>query len=316
MEQNNNKIVVTGSPHVRSRMTTQSVMWNVTMSLLPALVCALWVFGWRVIGVVAVSIIGCMLTEYVCNKYLFKRKDTLTDGSAFLTGLLLGMSLPSSLPLPMAFVGGVFAIGVGKMAFGGLGQNIFNPALVGRVFLLISFPAAMTTWPVPMEWDGTTGATILTAMHESGLSPEQIDVMNLALGNRGGSLGEVGTVALLLGGVYLMIRRIIKCYIPLSIIGSIAVLDLVTGNMMVLDLMTGGLILGAVYMATDYVTSPMNRWGQILYGVMIGVITFVIRHYGSYPEGISFAILLMNGCTPLINRWMEPKIFGERRAKA
>lgn len=309
------RITVTGSPHVSTTRTTQRTMIEVIIALLPAFACGVWVFGARSIAVTAASIAGCVLTEYLCGRYMLGRKDSLRDCTALVSGLLLGMTLPSSLPLPMAFIGGVFAIGVGKMPFGGTGYNIFNPALVGRVFLLISFPVAMTTWPLPMHTDGQTGATILTAMHESGMDAGCIDIAQIALGNMGGSLGEVGAIALVIGGLYLLIRKVIRIVIPLSIVAVIVVADLITGNNFIVELLSGGLLLGAIFMATDYVTSPMTTKGMLIYGIMIGLITFVIRHYGSYPEGISFAILIMNGCTPLINRLTRPHLFGERRGK-
>ncbi len=310
-----NRITVTGSPHVSAQRTTQSVMLNVIAALLPALACGIWIFGWRSALVAAVTIAACMLTEFLCSRYMLGRRDSLRDCTAIVTGLLLAMTLPSSIPLPMAFAGGVFAIGVGKMAFGGTGQNIFNPALVGRVFLLISFPVEMTTWPLPLSPDGLTGATLLSAMKESGVDAASIDVTQLAIGNMGGSLGEVGAIALVAGWLYLTARRIIRLVIPVSILASIALLAAVTGNSVVIELLSGGLLLGAFFMATDYVTSPMTTKGMIVYGILIGVITFVIRHYGSYPEGISFAILIMNGCTPLINKLTRPLVFGERRKR-
>lgn len=310
-----NRITVTGSPHVSAQRTTQSVMLNVIAALLPALACGIWIFGWRSALVAAVTIAACMLTEFLCSRYMLGRRDSLRDCTAIVTGLLLAMTLPSSIPLPMAFAGGVFAIGVGKMAFGGTGQNIFNPALVGRVFLLISFPVEMTTWPLPLSPDGLTGATLLSAMKESGVDAASIDVAQMAIGNMGGSLGEVGAIALIAGWLYLTARRIIRLVIPVAILASIALLAAVTGNSVVIELLSGGLLLGAFFMATDYVTSPMTTKGMIVYGILIGVITFVIRHYGSYPEGISFAILIMNGCTPLINKLTRPRVFGERRKR-
>ncbi|MDE6756183.1 MAG: RnfABCDGE type electron transport complex subunit D [Muribaculaceae bacterium] len=310
-----NRITVTGSPHVSAKRTTQSVMLNVIAALLPALACGIWIFGWRSALVAAVTIAACMLTEFLCARYMLGRRDSLRDCTAIVTGLLLAMTLPSSIPLPMAFAGGVFAIGVGKMAFGGTGQNIFNPALVGRVFLLISFPVEMTTWPLPLSPDGLTGATLLSAMKESGVDAASIDVAQLAIGNMGGSLGEVGAIALVAGWLYLTARRIIRLVIPVAILASITLLAAATGNSVVVELLSGGLLLGAFFMATDYVTSPMTTKGMIVYGILIGVITFVIRHYGSYPEGISFAILIMNGCTPLINKLTRPRVFGERRKR-
>ncbi len=309
MEDNyKSNIVVTSSPHVRNPLTTTQVMWNVVIALLPALVCAVIFFGWQALGVALWTIIGAVATEAFCDKVMFKRPLAITDGSAVLTGMLLGMTLPAGLPWWIALVGGIFAIGVGKMAFGGLGQNIFNPALVGRVFLLISFPAQMTTWPELAVGgaDGMTGATYLSG------NIADPDMLDYFLGVRGGSLGEVGALALLVGAAYLWLRKIITLWIPCSIIVAMAVLAVCTGSNIGLELLSGGLVIGAFFMATDYVTSPMTPKGQIVYGAMIGIITFVIRHYGAYPEGISFAILLMNGCTPLINRWMKPRLFGER----
>lgn len=308
-------ITVTGSPHVSASRSTRRVMIDVILALLPALTVGIWIFGLRSALVVAVTIAACVLTEYSCARFMLRRRDCLGDCTAIVTGLLLGMTLPSSLPLPMAFAGGVFATGIGKMAFGGTGQNIFNPALVGRVFLLISFPVEMTTWPMPLSPDGLTGATVLSAMKESGVDAASIDIAQMALGNMGGSLGEVGAIALIAGGLYLLIRRVIRFIIPVAIIASIAIADIVTGNNVAVELLSGGLLLGAIFMATDYVTSPMTAKGMAIYGIAIGLITFVIRHYGSYPEGISFAILMMNGCTPLINKLTRPRIFGERRKR-
>lgn len=310
-----NRITVSGSPHVTAGRTTQNVMLNVLIALIPAFACGIWIFGWRSAAVAAVTIAACVITEYLCSRYMLGRRNTIKDCTAIVTGLLLAMTLPSSIPLPIAAAGGIFAIGVGKMTFGGTGQNIFNPALVGRVFLLISFPVDMTTWPMPLTPDGATGATILSAMKESGIDASSIDLAQMALGNMGGSLGEVGAIALVAGWIYLTIRRIIRLVIPLSIIGSIAIAAAVTGNNVAVELLSGGLLLGAIFMATDYVTSPMTTKGMLIYGVLIGLITFVIRHHGSYPEGISFAILIMNGCTPLINKLTRPHVFGERRKK-
>lgn len=309
----NNRIIVTGSPHVASSRSTRQVMIEVILALIPALACGIWIFGWRSLAVAAVTITACVATEYVCSRYMLGRRNTINDCTAILSGLLLAMTLPSSIPLPMAFIGGVFAIGVGKMAFGGTGQNIFNPALVGRVFLLISFPVEMTTWPLPLSPDGSTGATLLSAMKESGVDAASIDVYQMAIGKIGGSLGEVGAIALVAGWIYLTVRRIIRLVIPVSILATVVLLCVATDNNVAIELLSGGMLLGTFFMATDYVTSPMTTKGMIIYGVLIGVITFVIRHYGSYPEGISFAILIMNGVTPLINKLTRPRLFGERR---
>lgn len=294
-------------------------MWQVMVALIPALVCALYFFGIGAAIVIVTSILGCIATEYLITRYLFGAKPTIANGSAILTGLLLAFNLPSNLPVWIVLIGAVVAIGIGKMPFGGLGCNIFNPALVGRVFLLISFPAQMTTWPLPYEntWnyvDATTGATILGAMKLGELSPEGVDLWAKAVGYAGGSLGEVGAVALLLGLAYMLIRRIISWHIPVSIILTVAIFSWAVGANPLVQVMSGGLLLGAIFMATDYVTSPMCHRGMLVYGVMIGVITVVIRQWGAYPEGVSFAILIMNGFTPLINRYIKPRRFGERRS--
>lgn len=261
-----------------------------------------------VAGICAVSCVAC---EWLIAKYMLRSVSRASLVAALLTGLLLAMNLPSTLPWWMAIIGSVVAIGIAKMAFGGLGCNIFNPALVGRVFLLISFPVAMTCWALPgsgFDADAATGPTILMQMKQGELV--SVDVLDLLLGRRGGSVGEVGALALIIGFIYLHIVRVITWHIPVAIIGAVAVFDLLMGMPVVVDLLSGGLLLGAIFMATDYVTSPMSKGGMLLYGVMIGVITVIIRRWGAYPEGMSFAILIMNGCTPLINRYMRPRRFG------
>jgi len=237
-----------------------------------------------------------------------------------LTGLLLALNLPSNIPVWIVLIGSVVAIGIGKMSFGGLGCNIWNPALVGRVFLLISFPAQMTSWPVPLEnqWrylDATTGATTLGMLKLGEISPDSVDLWHNALGLTAGSLGEVSALALLLGFAWLLVTRVITWHIPVAIFASVALFALAVGDNIGVQLLSGGLMLGAIFMATDYVTSPMSRKGMIVYGVMIGVITVVIRKWGAYPEGVSFAILLMNSFVPLIDRYIKPRKFGERRAR-
>lgn len=239
------------------------------------------------------------------------RRVALFGWAPLVTGLLLGMNLPSGIPLWAVVIGSLFAIGVGKMAFGGLGCNIFNPALVGRVFLLLSFPVLMTSWPVVgdgcMSWaDAVTAPTPLMLVKQ-GVVPDNQMVIGELVGNVGGSLGEVGAIAILLGLVYLMMFRIVTWHIPVSVILSVGVVSWMSGGNPLFDIVSGGLMLGAVFMATDYVTSPMTRRGQLLYGVMIGIITVVIRRWGVYPEGVSFAILIMNGATPLINRYVRPR---------
>lgn len=287
-------------------------MFHVIIALLPAVGCALWFFRVPALLVLIVSVLSCMAVEWAVTRFMLHGKNTLSDGSAILTGILLALNLPSNLPLWMVAAGAVMAIGVAKMAFGGLGCNIFNPALVGRVFLLISFPVAMTTWPLPLA-DGVTGPTILGMTKLGTLSPAEVEITPMVLGYVGGSMGEISAAALILGFVYLMIVRVIRWYIPVSIVVGLSAVDLIAGYPVVTDILSGGLLLGAIFMATDYVTSPMTTKGMLLYGLLIGIITAVIRRWGAYPEGVSFAILIMNGFTPLINRYMRPRRFSPRR---
>ena len=266
--------------------------------------------------------------EWAINKYMLKNpRPTVTDGSAILTGILLAFNLPSNIPLWIVIIGALFAIGVVKMTFGGLGCNLFNPALAGRAFLLISFPVQMTTWPTPgqgfLTLDGTTGATPLATMKliakgEASMSDLNNSLTDMLIGNTGGCLGEVCAIAILIGLVYLLVKKIITWHIPVSILVTVAVfsglLNLANPTTYVApqyELLSGGLLLGAVFMATDYVTSPMTHKGQLIYGVAIGFLTVVIRTWGAYPEGMSFAILIMNAFTPLINNYCKPKRFGE-----
>lgn len=311
-----NKLIVSISPHIHSGVKIDRIMWHVIAALMPALAVALWVFGAQAGLTLAVSVSVCVATEYVIDRWLLRRPQTITDGSAIITGLLLGFNLPSILPWWMTAIGAIVAIGIGKMSFGGLGCNIWNPALVGRVFLLLSFPAAMTTWPTGIESgiDGISGATILTSLNHGNHDViENANMLSMAVGHMNGSLGETGAIAIILGGLWLLFKRIISWHIPVSVLGAAAILSWALGGNPLLDLLSGGLLLGAIFMATDYVTSPMSRPGQLIFGSMIGVLTIIIRRFGAYPEGVSFAILLMNSFTPLINRYIRPRIFGERR---
>lgn len=314
------KLIVSGSPHIHTGSSVKGRMWGVILALLPALAFSVYAFGLGALVVIATSVLGCVLTEYLIQKYLIKGENTIANGSAIITGLLLAMNLPSNLPIWIILIGSIVAIGLGKYAFGGLGQNIFNPAILGRVFLLISFPQQMTSWPLPMVnrasyMDASTGATILGQMKLGELLPENIDIMTTFIGQMGGSLGEMSAIALLLGGAYLLIRRIISWHIPVSIIATVALFSWLVGINPLVSILSSGVLLGAFFMATDYVTSPMTHKGMVLYGVMIGVITMIIRLWGAYPEGVSFAILIMNGFTPLINKYMRPRLFGEGRGK-
>ena len=299
----------------------------VIVALMPALIASFMVFGLGSLIVTATSVVSCLFFEWFITRVFLKKPSTLADGSAIITGILLAFNLPSNLPIYMIVVGALVAIGIGKMAFGGLGNNPFNPALVGRVFLLISFPAKMTSWPVPHQLtayaDAVTGATPMNLIGQiaggNTAAADQLPALkDLFLGNIGGCLGEVSALALLIGLLILLWRRVITWHIPVTILATVAVL---TGIMWMINpvlyvnplyhLCSGGLMLGAIFMATDYVTSPMTPKGMVWYGIGIGFLTVVIRYFGSYPEGMSFAILLMNAVTPLINNWCKPKRFGE-----
>ncbi len=317
-------LVTSGSPHIYAADTTNRTMLRVVIALMPALACALYAFGIGALIVTAVATVGCVVAEFIIARYVMGRQAPFVSSSALLTGLLLGFNLPSNIPVWIVLIGSLVAIGIGKMAFGGLGCNIFNPALVGRVFLLLSFPQQMTTWPLPLVnrlryTDAVTGATALSADAVTGATPHAqhvepaINWLDELIGATGGSLGEVGAAALIIGGIYLIVTRTITWHIPVSILATAAIFSLCLGNNPALEILEGGLLLGAIFMATDYVTSPMSHRGMILYGVMIGAITIIIRQWGAYPEGVSFAILLMNGATPLINRYMKPKKTGERK---
>ena len=316
---------ISGSPHVHSTENTRKIMYRVILALVPALLVAIYYFGWYALRLTLVTVASCMLTEWLIQKFLIKGPLTINDGSAILTGLLLAFNVPANLPIWMAIVGSVVAIGIGKMAFGGLGKNPFNPALVGRVFMLVSFPTAMTTWPQVSPifekgfiTDAITGPTPLGLLKESGASSlDQMQFVDMVLGNRGGAFGEICAIALLLGALYLFIRKVIDIATPLSILLTVFVF---TGICWLINpetyiapwyhLVYGGLLLGAFFMATDMVTSPMTTKGKILFGVGIGLITVVIRLWGAYPEGVSFAILIMNAFTPLINKAFKPQVFG------
>ncbi|MDR3061915.1 MAG: RnfABCDGE type electron transport complex subunit D [Dysgonamonadaceae bacterium] len=317
------QLIVSPSPHIHSGDSIEKKMYGVFVALIPAFLVSLLYFGLGALIVTAVSIASCVLFEFLIQKFLIKGKITIFDGSAILTGLLLAFNLPSNLPVWIVVIGASVAIGIGKMSFGGLGNNIFNPALVGRVFLLISFPAQMTTWPEPGFFpvtyaDATTGATTLAMMKAHfGVLPSFV---SMTLGKMGGSLGEVSAIALILGFVYMLWKKIITWHIPVSIVGTVfifftIVISAHTGEFAVkfplYQVFSGGLLLGAIFMATDYVTSPMSKKGMLIYGFGIGILTSVIRRYGSYPEGVSFAVLIMNALTPLINTYFKPKRFGE-----
>lgn len=322
------KPIISLSPHVHGGDSVQRNMYGVCMALLPALAASLWFFGLGAAIVMATSVASCVCFEWAISKFILKRERlTIADGSAVLTGLLLGFNLPSNLPLWIIIIGALVAIGIGKMTFGGLGCNPFNPALVGRIFLLISFPVQMTSWPEIKQYtaytDATTAATPLSLMQtaiatgDASVLEQLPSLEEMLLGAMGGSLGEVSALMLLLGTVFMLWKKIITWHIPVSILGTVAVFSTalhlwnpVYAHPLAV-LMSGGLILGACFMATDYVTSPMSHKGQLIYGVCIGLLTVVIRNWGAYPEGMSFAIFTMNAFTPLINTYCKPKRFGE-----
>jgi len=296
-------------------------MMHVIIALIPAVLVALFYFGLGAAVVICTSIVGCVAVEYLITRFMLGQKPSIGNLSAVLTGLLLALNLPSNLPVWTVLIGCVVAIGIGKMTFGGLGCNIFNPALVGRVFLLLSFPVAMTSWPEPIVnrmayTDASTGATVLGLLKQGLIEPSDVNLMDALMGQMGGSLGEVGAIALIIGFIYMLCMRVITWHTPVAIIATVAIFSLCVGAPVGVELLSGGLLLGAIFMATDYVTSPMSHKGQLVYGVMIGIITLVIRLWGAYPEGMSFAILIMNGVTPLINRYMKPRKFGEGRVAA
>ncbi len=323
------KLVVSAAPHVHSGQDVRQVMRDVILALLPAVLVGIWYFGVDAARVLILAVGGCLFFEAVMNR-LLKRPSTLGNLSAALTGVLLAMNMPSSSPWWLVLVGTGVAIILGKAIYGGLGYNPFNPALVARVLLLISFPVQMTRWVVPQGlgtgFDAATGATPLGAAKEAaslGTPLAEVGVpgsMDLLLGNVGGSFGEVSALALLAGGLFLMWRGIIRWQIPVGFIGAVV---LITGVAHLaapekyldplIHVLAGGLILGAFFMATDMVTSPVTRRGMLIFGVGCGVLTAVIRLWGGYPEGVSFAILLMNAATPLIDRYTRPRVFGGQR---
>ncbi len=325
------KLIVSLSPHAHGSDSVEHNMYGVIIALIPALIVSFVYFGIGSVIVCLSSVAACVFFEWAITKYILKKQPSICDGSAILTGLLLGFNLPSNLPVWIIIIGALVAIGIGKMSFGGLGCNPWNPALVGRCFLLVSFPAQMTSWPLVGQGlsylDAETGATPLSIMKEAIKSGDASvlerlpDSLHLLLGNPtatgAGTIGEVCALALIIGLIYMLCRKIITWHIPISILATVFIFS---GIMHLAnpiyanpidELLSGGLMLGAIFMATDYVTSPMTPKGQILYGILIGALTVVIRNWGSYPEGMSFAILIMNSFTPLINTYIKPKRYGE-----
>lgn len=330
-----NKVLVSPSPHIHADVSTARIMRDVVIALLPSVVVSILYYGWSSVMLLAVSVITCILVEYLITRFLMKSQCTISDWSAAVTGVLLALNLPPACPWWVAMIGAIFAIGVVKMTFGGLGQNLFNPAIAARVFLLVSFPVAMTKWDCPagfIKVDATSGGTLLGTVKEGlakGDSLSQIFAANdfsylqTLFINIGGSAGEISAIAILIGFVYLLARKVIRPHITLSIWATVIVFsgifwlvdllwmkDVMIYTDPLFNLLTGGLLLGSVFMATDYVTSPMSTKGGIVFGVGIGLLTMLIRYFGSYPEGVSFAILIMNSVVPLINKAFKQKKYG------
>lgn len=305
------KLIVTSSPHIRSNEATDKTMRDVVIALIPATLAGMYYFGFRTLIVVLLSIAAAMATEAIIQN-MRKQSITIMDYSAALTGLLLALNMPPEIPFWMPVVGSIFAIAIAKQAFGGLGHNFINPALAARVFLIASWPVEMTTWKFPV--DAITEATPLALIKGGSVLPESVSIFNLFIGKVGGCIGEVSALALIIGGIYLVYRGVISPRIPLIYMGTVAVFTLVYSgfdfNFMIFHLLAGGLVLGAIFMATDYVSSPMTAKGQIIYAIGCGLITVIIRLYGGYPEGVSFSILFMNVVTPLIDKYVKSNVFG------
>lgn len=326
-----NRLLVSPAPHIHAAVSTKSLMRDVVIALLPAVIVSVVFYGLGEIVVLGTSVVSCILVEYLITKFLLKKPSTVCDYSAVVTGILLALNLPYTTPWWVVFIGALFAVGVVKMTFGGLGQNIFNPAIAGRVFLLVSFPAYMTNWQMPgglFGVDAVSGATPLGLINEGIMNGQTVPEIMSANGlsysqmlfaNIGGSVGEISALALLAGFVYLLVRKVIRPHITLSIWATVALVSLVFWLAApdrftdpLFNLLSGGMILGSCFMATDYVTSPMSVKGGIVYGIGIGFITLMIRYFGSYPEGMSFAILIMNSTVPLINIWFHQKKYGRK----
>lgn len=321
------------SPHIHGGENTRRIMLDVILALVPALAVSTYVMGWRALFITGVAVAGCVVLEYIISRFLLKRGSTIGDLSAIVTGMLLAFNLPVGIPWWIVLIGAVVAIGVGKMTFGGLGCNPFNPALTGRIFLLIAYPVQMTDWTTNVP-DAISGSTALAEVKYSTydvagnivldrMNLESVDFLGMFGGTMNGSLGEIASLALILGGLYLLWRKVITWHIPVAVLGTMAVFALcvalgIGGGALCYELplfhiLAGGALLGAIFMATDYSTSPMTHKGMLLYGVGIGLLTMIIRLWGAYPEGMSFAIFIMNAATPLINKYLRPKRFGTKK---
>ena len=313
------RLFASPSPHIHTADNTRRIMGDVVLALIPALAVSTYVLGLRVLFVTFVAVASCVLFEYLISRLFLKRKATIGDLSAVVTGVLLAFNLPVGIPWWIVVIGALVAIGIGKMTFGGLGCNPFNPALTGRIFLLIAYPVEMTDWTTGVP-DALSGSTVLPAVKYHLTSLADVNFAHLFGGVMNGSMGEISAVALLVGGIYLLVRKVISWHIPVAVLGTMALFAFATaigqGDLMwqlpLFHLMAGGAMLGAIFMATDYSTSPMTHKGMLIYGVGIGIITMVIRLWGAYPEGMSFAIFIMNAATPLINKYCRPKRLGTK----
>lgn len=326
-----NKFTISGSPHVHGDESTKKIMYGVIIALIPAVLASIYFFGVDAVRVLLLSVAACLFFEWAIQKYLLKGSLTINDGSAMVTAILLALNLPSNLPSWIVIIGALVAIGMAKMSFGGLGKNIFNPALVARVFLLVSFPVQMTSWPKPSPitkgiTDVVTGPTALGTLKEGISAGKSVQELQAELpsytqqfmGNMGGSLGEVSAIALLLGGLFMLWKKIITWHIPVAMLGTVAIFSGILWGIdptqyadPMFHMLTGGMLLGAIFMATDMVTSPMTKGGQLIFGFGVGLLTIFIRLWGAYPEGVSFAILIMNAVVPLINSGFKPRRFGK-----
>lgn len=312
------KLIVSSSPHLNGKRTTQNIMLDVIIGLAPAMLASIVYFGVKAAAVILTCVASCVLSEFLCRKVM-KRPQTVGDLSCVVTGVLLALNLPATIHPLIAVFGSVVAIVVVKQMFGGIGQNFVNPALTARIILMNSFPARMTHWVAPFDYaataDSITTATPLGILKEGG--GELPSYLDLFLGKTGGCLGETCALAILIGGIYLIARRIISPVIPVTYLATAAVFSLLFGRDPIFDLLSGGLMLGAFFMATDYTTSPLYFWGRVVFAIGCGALTLVIREFGSLPEGVSYSILLMNILTPLIERYIKPKAFGSpKKAKA
>ena len=315
-----NRIMAAPSPHIHGGESTRRIMGDVVLALLPALAVSTYILGWNVLISTAIAVAGCVAFEYLIQRFMLKRRSTIGDLSAVVTGILLAFNLPVGIPWWIILIGALVAIGVGKMTFGGLGCNPFNPALTGRIFLLIAYPVEMTDWTTGVP-DALSGSTVLADVKAGLYSVSEVDFIQMLGGHMNGSMGEIGSLALILGGLYLLWRKVISWHIPVSVLGTMALFAMLLGvkdggamlyQLPLFHILAGGALLGAIFMATDYSTSPMTHLGMIIYGVGIGLLTMIIRVWGAYPEGMSFAIFIMNAVTPLINKYCRPKRFGTK----